>query len=68
MRDTWFTGLNVAPISAGDGVRFDTELDEHHWLGHRMVGETMRYVAKDLLWRVGSTARVRVTRVVVWTS
>ncbi|MHB1549234.1 MAG: hypothetical protein ACYCX8_10950, partial [Acidimicrobiales bacterium] len=22
-------------------------LDEHHWLGHRMVGETMRYVAAD---------------------
>ncbi len=47
MRDTWFTGLDVAPIRAGDWVRFDTELDEHHWLGHRMVGETMRYVAKD---------------------
>ena len=47
MRDTWFTGLDVAPIRAGDGLRFDSELDEHHWLGHRMVGETMRYVAKD---------------------
>ena len=32
---------------AGDAGRFDAELDEHHWLGHRMVGETMRYVAVD---------------------
>jgi hypothetical protein len=31
----------------GDAGRFDAELDEHHWLGHRMVGETMRYVAVD---------------------
>jgi hypothetical protein len=34
-------------IGAGDGSRFDAELDEYHWLGHRMVGETMRYVAVD---------------------
>jgi Domain of unknown function (DUF4338)/DDE_Tnp_1-associated len=39
--------LRVAPIPAGDARRFDAELDEHHWLGHRMVGETMRYVAVD---------------------
>ncbi len=31
----------------GEAGRFDAELDEHHWLGHRMVGETMRYVAVD---------------------
>ncbi len=31
----------------GDAGRFDAELDEHHWLGHRMVGETLRYVAVD---------------------
>jgi predicted transposase YbfD/YdcC len=47
VRDAWFTGLSVAPIGAGDAGRFDAELDEHHWLGHRMVGETMRYVAVD---------------------
>ncbi len=47
VRDAWFAGLSVAPIGAGDGSRFDAELDEHHWLGHRMVGETMRYVAVD---------------------
>ena len=47
MRDGWFAGLTVAPIRVGEGSRFNTELDEHHWLGHRMVGETMRYVATD---------------------
>jgi len=47
VRDAWFAGLSVAPIGPGDGSRFDAELDEHHWLGHRMVGETLRYVAVD---------------------
>ncbi len=47
MRDAWLAGLRVAPMLAGEGGRFDAELDEHHWLGHRMVGETMRYVAVD---------------------
>ncbi|MHB8191560.1 MAG: Druantia anti-phage system protein DruA [Ferrimicrobium sp.] len=47
MRDEWFVGLSVNPIGVGDANRFDAELDEHHWLGHRMVGETMRYVATD---------------------
>ena len=47
VRDAWFAGLSVAPIGAGDGSRFDAELDEHDWLGHRMVGKTMRYVAGD---------------------
>ena len=47
MRDTWFVGLSVAPVAPGDRARFDAELDEHHWLGHRMVGETLRYVALD---------------------
>ncbi len=32
---------------AGEAGRFDAEPDEHHWLGHRMVGETMRYEAVD---------------------
>jgi predicted transposase YbfD/YdcC len=47
VRDAWFTGLSVSPLGVGDQARFDAELDEHHWLGHRMVGETMRYVATD---------------------
>jgi len=47
VRDTWFSGLSVAPIRAGDQARFDAQLDEHHWLGHRMVGETVRYAATD---------------------
>jgi len=47
VREAWLAGLSVAPIGAGDGSRFDAALDEHHWLGHRMVGETMRYVAVE---------------------
>ena len=47
VRDAWFAGLSVAPIGVGDQARFDAGLDEHHWLGHRMVGETVRYVAVD---------------------
>lgn len=47
MRDAWLASLSVAPIQVGETGRFDTELDEHHWLGHRMVGETMRYAAVD---------------------
>ena len=47
MRDAWFAGLRVGLVGAGDRGRFDAALDEHHWLGHRMVGETMRYVATD---------------------
>jgi hypothetical protein len=39
--------LSVAPIRSVDAGRFDAELDEHHWLGHRMVGETLRYAARD---------------------
>jgi hypothetical protein len=37
--------LVVRPVRRGEVDRFNTELDEHHWLGHRIVGETMRYVA-----------------------
>ncbi len=35
----------VRPVFACERARFDASLDEHHWLGHRLVGETMRYVA-----------------------
>ena len=47
MRDAWLASLSVAPLLPGDAGRFDAELDEHHWLGHWMVGETMRYVAVE---------------------
>jgi len=42
-----FTSLEVRPILPGERERFDAELDEYHWLGHCLVGETMRYVALD---------------------
>jgi Domain of unknown function (DUF4338)/DDE_Tnp_1-associated/Transposase DDE domain len=40
-------GLAVRPIRRDEVDRFNACLDEHHWLGHRIVGETMRYVATE---------------------
>jgi hypothetical protein len=41
----------VRPITAGEVDRFNTLLGEHHWLGHRLTGQVMRYVASvDRLW------------------
>ena len=37
--------MAVRPVSADERGRFDDLLDRHHWLGRRLVGETMRYVA-----------------------
>ncbi len=39
------TDVVVRPISKDEVARFNAELDEHHWLGHRLTGEVMRYVA-----------------------
>lgn len=35
----------MRPIRSDERQRFDDALREHHWLGHRLVGETMRYAA-----------------------
>lgn len=35
----------MRPVRRDEVERFDVCLDEYHWLGHRIVGETMRYVA-----------------------
>lgn len=35
----------VRPIFADEVGRFNAELDAHHWLGHRLTGQVMRYVA-----------------------
>jgi len=35
----------VRPIDRDEVTRFNAELDAHHWLGHRLTGEVMRYVA-----------------------
>ena len=45
MPDVDLDAVSVRPIRPDERVRFDVALDEHHWLGHRLVGETMRYVA-----------------------
>jgi hypothetical protein len=38
-------GLVVRPLGPGERERFDAELAAHHWLGCRLFGEAMRYVA-----------------------
>ena len=38
-------GLVVRRVTAGEVARFDSLLDEHHWLGRGLVGETVRQVA-----------------------
>jgi len=43
--DRYLAGIEVRPIRPGERDRFDEALCEHHWLGSRLVGETMRYVA-----------------------
>ncbi len=45
MPDAWLHATRVRPIDPSERARFDTELAEHHWLGHRLIGQTMRYVA-----------------------
>jgi nucleoid-associated protein YgaU len=40
-------GLVVRPVAREERARFDAELAAHHWLGARLVGEVMRYVAVD---------------------
>jgi hypothetical protein len=37
----------VRPVRRDEVDRFNAELEEHHWLGHRILGETMRYVATE---------------------
>ena len=37
--------LIVRPVVASEIARFDALLDEHHWLGRGLVGETLRHIA-----------------------
>ncbi len=39
------SGLVVRRVVGGEVARFDSLLDEHHWLGRGLVGETVRQVA-----------------------
>jgi len=36
----------VRPIFVEEVGRFNAELDAHHWLGHRLTGQVLRYVAE----------------------
>ena len=47
MSDELLREIEVRPILPGERAGFDAGLDEHHWLGRRLVGRTMRYVAVD---------------------
>lgn len=47
MPDELLRGVEVRPIVVGERDLFDASLDEHHWLGYRLAGRTMRYVATD---------------------
>ena len=38
--------VTVRPISLGEVGRFNACLDEHHWLGRRLTGQVLRYVAE----------------------
>ena len=38
--------VTVRPVSFGEVGRFSAELDAHHWLGHRLTGQVLRYVAE----------------------
>lgn len=47
MGGVWDTGsLAVRPIVRGEVERFNSCLDEHHWLGRGLTGQVMRYVAE----------------------
>jgi hypothetical protein len=39
------TDVVVRPIFADEVGRFNAALTEHHWLGHRLTGAVLRYVA-----------------------
>ena len=42
---SWRASLVVRPIRTGELERFNAELSAHHWLGHRLSGRVLRYVA-----------------------
>ena len=42
---SWRASLLVRPVAAGELERFNAELSAHHWLGHRLSGRSLRYVA-----------------------
>ena len=40
------TSVTVRPVAFGETGRFNDLLDAHHWLGHRLTGQVLRYVAE----------------------
>jgi Druantia protein DruA/DDE_Tnp_1-associated len=43
--ETGVRDVVVRTITAGEVGRFNGELEAHHWLGYRLTGQVMRYVA-----------------------
>jgi hypothetical protein len=42
---SWRMSLVVRPVADDERDRFAAEMAEHHWLGSRLSGRVMRYVA-----------------------
>ena len=45
MVSSWRASLVVRPVAPDELERFDAELSIHHWLGHRLSGRVLRYLA-----------------------
>ena len=45
MVSSWRASLVVRPVAPDELERFDAQLSAHHWLGHRLSGRVLRYLA-----------------------
>jgi hypothetical protein len=45
MVSSWRASLVVRPVVVEEVERFNAELSAHHWLGQRLSGRVLRYVA-----------------------
>ena len=45
MVSAWRASLVIRPVAPDELERFDAQLSIHHWLGHRLSGRVLRYLA-----------------------
>ena len=45
MVSSWRASLVIRPVAPDELERFDAQLSAHHWLGHRLSGRVLRYLA-----------------------
>ena len=45
MVSSWRASLVIRPVAPHELERFDAQLRAHHWLGHRLSGRVLRYLA-----------------------